>query len=165
MVHVYCRQHSHTHTVLKQHGSELDGKTETGLCLKVPASRPAAGPQELDPRHPAACLHGVPAGEVHHGEGAQGVSWMSPLNKYIRTEEEEEIPGSSLMINKKNKQSNRVLFTASSSTGGITVADVVAWSVRRARSVGCLWRVAPATKSECVTSVTPTSTQSKSRRM
>lgn len=100
MVRVYCRQHSHTHTVLKQHGSELDGKTKTGLRVKVPASRPAAGPQELDPRHPAARLHGLPAGEVHHGEGAQGVSSMSPLNKYIRIEEE-EIPVSSLMINKR----------------------------------------------------------------
>lgn len=101
MVRVYCRQHSHTHTVLKQHGSEFNGKSKTGLRVKVQASRPAAGPQELDPRHPAACLHGLPAGEVHHGEGAQGVSSMLPLNKYIRIEEEEEIPFSSLMINKK----------------------------------------------------------------
>lgn len=94
---------------------------------------------------------------------------MSPLNKYIgiEEEEEEEIRVSSLMIDKKinRVESNRVLFAASSSTGGITVADVVAWSVRRARSVGCLLRVAPATKSECATSVTPTSTQSKSQRM
>lgn len=101
MVRVYCRQHSHTHTVLKKHRSELNGKTETGLRVKVPASRPAAGPQELDPRHPAACLHGLPTGEVHHGKGAQGVSSMSPLNKYIKIEGEEEIPVSSLMINKK----------------------------------------------------------------
>lgn len=101
MVHVCCRQHSHTHTVLKQHGSELNGKTKTGLRVKVPTSRPAAGPQKLDPRHPAARLHGLPAGEVHHGEGAQGVSSRSPLNQYIRIEEEEEIPVSSLMINEK----------------------------------------------------------------
>lgn len=61
------RQYSFAQGVLHQHGSGLDGEEAT-FRVKVPAPQSAAGPKELGPRHPAECLHGLPAREVHHGE-------------------------------------------------------------------------------------------------
>lgn len=48
-----------------------------------------------------------------------------------------------------------------SSTDGITAADAAGWCATPARSAGWPWRAGPATRSECATSVTPTSTRSK----
>lgn len=138
---VCCRQHSDTQGVLRQHGSGLVGE-ETTLRGKVPASQSAAGPKELGPRHPAARLHGLPAREVHHGEG-EGEWVILPVSAGMWC------------------VCDCDFSCPRSSTGGITAAGAAAWCATPARSAGWPWRAGPATRSECATSVTPTSTQSK----
>lgn len=141
-----CRQHSDTQGVLHQHRSGLVGE-KTTLRGKVPASQSAAGTKELGPRHPAARVHGLPAREVHHGEGeGEGQVGAGRPAHFSRDvvclcDSEFSCP--------------------CSSTGGITAAGAVAWCATPARSAGWPWRAGPATRSECATSVTPTSTQSK----
>lgn len=88
------RQHPDTHTLFQQHRqrSKLRGE-ETPLAGQVPASRPTPGPQRLGPRHPAACVHGLPAGEVHHGEWAGKWEPRCAVRKSLPTVNNREPPG------------------------------------------------------------------------